>query len=66
VNWGLVIGSGAGLLSLLPAVQSGVGELSLLEIVFFISSLFGLAAVCVFWAVSCGLRESQLEKLRHE
>ena len=66
VNWGLCIGSGAGLLSLLPAVQSGMGELSLLEIVFFISSLFGLAAMCVFWAISWGLRESQMEELRHE
>lgn len=66
VNWGLVIGSGAGLLSLLPAVQSGMGELSLLEIVFFILGLFVLSTVCVFWAVSWALRESPLDDLRHE
>lgn len=66
VNWGLVIGSGAGLLSLLPAAQSGMGNLSILKIVFFILGLFGLATVCVFWAVRLGLRESQLDELRHE
>jgi len=66
VNWGLIIGSGAGLLSVIPAAQSGMGKLSILEIAFFLLSLFVLAAVCVFWAIRWGLRESQLEELRHE
>ena len=66
VNWGLIIGSGAGLLSVIPAAQSGMGKLSILEIAFFLLSLFVLAAVCVFWAIRWGLRESQSEELRHE
>ena len=63
---GLFLGLGAGLLGLIPAINSGFEDLSLISVFGFGACLFLFSYLSLFIAVQVGLRQIPFDSLRYE